>query len=458
MGPAVRADLDQHGIDGVGTGAGHQTHVAHARSVRYVARYSKPGLFAVAAGEARSADGVQPGGQRGRVLPEGVAVGRRNQRRRWRPILEWIDVLAVDAEFVMQVRAGGQAGCPHVGDDLPLLHVAADAQLLGVGRQVGVQRGVRAGMFEDDAVAITAVAADGKNTAVGGGAHRRAARRRVVDAAVRTPAFQDRMEAVERVAGADAREFHRCAQVFALHAAAFRRVVLGDAALIAVGDGAVDAPVADELGRENDAVADLLAAPVFFLVHNAEAIAAAQVEREIDVPAEDLDQLEDHGVGQARVLTVLEQAGFDGPGDVGDAGLKVARESPDIEAVGGAGEAQFFLQIRAIGEFHRAAGFIDSHPDDLSRPELIERACERVIEQGRKPVIVIQPVTPDQRLEGIATSDRDFLPLARVVARVRGGAGWVHLYRSVQMCLGLAVGTGTGVDGGYRGGGNQDGG
>ena len=81
--------------------------------------------------------------------------------------------------------------------------------------------------------------------------------------------------------------------------------------------------IVDELGGENSAVADLVAILEQFLVDDAEAVAAADVEGKIDVPAEDSGQIHDHVLGDVCVGRGFEQR-------VLDPTLAVNRESIEL--------------------------------------------------------------------------------------------------------------------------------
>src|SRR5690606_28232494 len=88
-------------------------------------------------------------GQRG----PGERLGRRHG------VLQRVAVHPVDAELVVQVRAGGQAGRAHVADHLALGNAVA-APELGRARHVRVQRGVALAVVEHHGVAVAALPAD----------------------------------------------------------------------------------------------------------------------------------------------------------------------------------------------------------------------------------------------------------------------------------------------------------
>ena len=66
---------------------------------------------------------------------------------------------AADPIFVVQVRAGGEAGHADVADDLPEIDVLAAAQLRRESRQVAVDGDDAGAVLEFDDVAEAALAA-----------------------------------------------------------------------------------------------------------------------------------------------------------------------------------------------------------------------------------------------------------------------------------------------------------
>ena len=104
-----------------------------------------------------------------------------------------IAVAAVDQEFVVQVRAGGQARGPDQADALTLAHAIAPA--CQFFRQVQVAGDDVVAVFEEDVVAVGPGVAGLEDGAVAGGPDRRAGGRGVIGAVVRPNPPGDRMEA-----------------------------------------------------------------------------------------------------------------------------------------------------------------------------------------------------------------------------------------------------------------------
>src|SRR3990172_7639426 len=97
---------------------------------------------------------------------------------------------------------------------------------------------------------------------------------------------------------ADAREVERRTHELPAHAAALRREVVVDVAVRGgVAHGAKRLAVVHELGSQDPPVANELAVAVFVLVNHVEAVARPNVEREIDIPPEDVIRESQYRVG-----------------------------------------------------------------------------------------------------------------------------------------------------------------
>src|SRR5690606_18968464 len=132
-------------------------------------------------------------GRRG-LLPE-RGQGGALERLRWRHgHRQRVAVLAVDPEFIVQVRAGGQAGGADIADHRALGHVLALADL-AEARHVRVQRGVALAVVEDHHVAVATLLADELHPGVAGGHDRGAGAGGVVHALVHAHLAQHRVVA-----------------------------------------------------------------------------------------------------------------------------------------------------------------------------------------------------------------------------------------------------------------------
>ena len=102
-------------------------------------------------------------------------------------------MLAVDAEFKMQMRPGGPTGRAHGAQCLALRYRLAAPHVDAA--QVRIDRGVAIVMTHRDHLAVALAIASGFDHALAHAAHRRASGRCVVDAQVRAPGLQDRVKA-----------------------------------------------------------------------------------------------------------------------------------------------------------------------------------------------------------------------------------------------------------------------
>mgnify|MGYP001595258776 CR=1 FL=1 len=98
---------------------------------------------------------------------------------------------AIDAEFIVQMRAGGEAGATQVADDVTLLDAATCFLAFPVIGQVRVERAVFRAVLEYDCLAGAALLAAVHDLAVAGCAYRRAARCGIVHALVRADLVED---------------------------------------------------------------------------------------------------------------------------------------------------------------------------------------------------------------------------------------------------------------------------
>ncbi len=95
----------------------------------------------------------------------------------------------------MQMWTGRKPGGADIADHIALGDALALAHAFGESRQVSVPGGVLGLMAQHDCVAVAALAAGKFDYAVAGGLDARADGRTVVDAFMRAPRLQHRMEA-----------------------------------------------------------------------------------------------------------------------------------------------------------------------------------------------------------------------------------------------------------------------
>ena len=128
---------------------------------------------------------------------EGGSVGFERAAAR-QPDTHRIDEAAVDQNFVMQMRAGRQAGRADKADDLALAHAHARLDALGEGGHVAVGRFITVGVAKLDVFAVAAFPADLVDHAVAGGEDRRAVRSGPVDAGMHLHVAEDRVAATPK--------------------------------------------------------------------------------------------------------------------------------------------------------------------------------------------------------------------------------------------------------------------
>ena len=123
-----------------------------------------------------------------------------------------VDLLSVDAEFVVQVGAGGDPGLSNVADGVALADACAFLDPAGEAVEVPVGGRIGALVFEHDQVAVTALTAGEIDHPVGDRAHFCPSRGAVIDAFVSASDLQDGVKACVGEARRDARKFEGGAQ------------------------------------------------------------------------------------------------------------------------------------------------------------------------------------------------------------------------------------------------------
>src|SRR3546814_1037681 len=116
---------------------------------------------------------------------------------------------AGDLELIMQMRAGGKAGCANVANDLTLLYSGSITHTFGKTLHVRIQGAVALAVLDDHRVAIAALAPGKQYFAVTGAFDRRPVRGCIINPFVRSDLVQYRMLATIGKARADACKVHR---------------------------------------------------------------------------------------------------------------------------------------------------------------------------------------------------------------------------------------------------------
>src|SRR5690606_39115538 len=176
-----------------------------------------------------------------------------------------------------------------IADRRSLFHALAAAETLRETGHVRVERGDAAAMLENHDAAIAAFRPHELDFAVAGGFDDGTGCGRVIDAFVRSDRVQDRVAPARIEIGADASEIERRTQKLAPHAASVRGEVVGHRLVRGLEvDRSVGLAVVREVGGKDTPIADVLAVPKLLLVDDRESIAGANIEREVDVPTEDV--------------------------------------------------------------------------------------------------------------------------------------------------------------------------
>src|SRR5690606_37000257 len=173
---------------------------------------------------------------------------------------------ALDAEFVVKMRAAGETGHADIADHIALLDPVANAGVAIESRKVGVQRRMALAMVDHHGVSVTTLAAAELDPARAGGIDRRARGRCIVDAAMCADPVENGVLAREVEARTDASEVDGRAQEILAQGPTVLVVVLDLAVGVYVAEGDIAGAAIDEAHRQHVAVADLLAIVVDLLV------------------------------------------------------------------------------------------------------------------------------------------------------------------------------------------------
>ena len=110
---------------------------------------------------------------------------------------ERITVNAADAELVVEMRPGGEAGAPDVTDGLALPDTLPRTDSLGESGEVRVQRSVDRAVLHDDGTTVSALASREDDLPIAGGFYCGAPRSRVINPPVCADLVQNRMAPAE---------------------------------------------------------------------------------------------------------------------------------------------------------------------------------------------------------------------------------------------------------------------
>src|SRR5581483_1292365 len=122
-----------------------------------------------------------------------------------------------------------------------------------------------------------------------------------------------------------AAELNRSAQEGPAQTFACRREIVDSSKRIAKPNGSIDTAAIPEFGGKYRPIRNFSSEPEFLFVNDHEAVAGAQVQGEVDVPAEDLGQLQDEWSRESRFPPVLEERALDAAGPVSKPYFKISR-------------------------------------------------------------------------------------------------------------------------------------
>ena len=267
-------------------------------------------------------------------------------------------------------------------------------------------------MLQHDRAAIAALGAGEGHTRVAGGPDRGAVAGGVIHTTVGTDLVQHRVLAGLGEARADARELDRRAQEGLAHRPAVGVEVAG----AAFGGGEVDGLQRTVallvLHGDDPRVAQGRFAVDFvgLLVDDLQAVAAADVALEVDVPGKDVGQLHDHAVTQPHLPRRQIQAVGNraaelvGPRAVGalDAGLQEA-------LVGAARDVQRLQRAQGVGQGDQAGVVVDHEVEGLARAQRAQPAGIAIDLGQREPVLGAHAGGAQQPRQAVAGLDADAL-------------------------------------------------
>ena len=221
-------------------------------------------------------------------------------------------MLAIDAEFEVQVRPGRPPRGAHRTDVLPLRDGLALLHVDAV--QVRIHGDMLVAVLDIDHVAKAILNPSKVHHAVTHGAHRGACRSRKIGPQVGTPLLQNGVKAHGKAAGYPGK-LQRRGQVGAALALTVERVI---GAFVRAGllepQSLVGFAVVDEFCAEHTAGAQGLAIGHQGFVHDRETVALAQGTSEVDVSREQLGQLHGHAIRDVgRIRRGKQRAVDDAP-------------------------------------------------------------------------------------------------------------------------------------------------
>ena len=199
---------------------------------------------------------------------------------------------------------------------------------------------------------------------------------------------------------------------------------------IGVAHGAVHIAVVHEFGSKDVAVLDLLTIAIDLFIQHLEAVSLADVQREIDVPAENAGQLHDDVIRNARIIRGEKQRGVYRALCVSGAGFRFHRMLDRSKLVVLALDQQIGIGTNFVAQCLQAAAIVGEYTDGVIRKYALQlfrgiTGLHDFIELGRA-----QAGSLEQIRQAVAGFNLVFAPFSRCVV--------VHLIEN--FLLGLQLG------------------
>jgi hypothetical protein len=191
---------------------------------------------------------------------------------------------------------------------------------------------------------------------------------------------------------------------------------------ILVADRAINLALVDELGGEHVAIAQLHAILVELLHHDGEPVAVTQVEREVDVVAEELGEFHHHADRQTRLLAGNEERAVDRAGDAARVTLELGGQGVRFEAVLDALHVKRAHVVELVAQLQEiVAGLADLEVvAGLDAAQLTGVGAEV---EDRHPLLGRQALGFEDRAQRLARLDANGAPFAGLGNDERVGHG-----------------------------------
>ena len=186
-------------------------------------------------------------------------------------------------------------------------------RLSGEARHVAVQGRDATAMLQNDNASVAPLRTGECNPSVASRLDDGSGRGCIVNALVSAKRVQNRVPTPRIEIGANAREIEGRAQKLTAHAASIRSEVVGDLAVSGFKvDRAMRNSAVGKVGGENASIADVLPFSILLLIDEIETSAGLNIEREVDIPTEDVIREPKDGLGaESRSACSYEQGGVD---------------------------------------------------------------------------------------------------------------------------------------------------